>query len=51
MSSNAEAAPGPDGLLRQLKLLQNTARKINSMLDLDQLLDAIVGDVAQAFGQ
>jgi sigma-B regulation protein RsbU (phosphoserine phosphatase) len=36
--------------VRQVTLLQDAAHKINSMLDLDELLDAIVGDVAQTFG-
>lgn len=38
------------GRLRQMMLLQDAAHKINSILDLDTLLDAIVGDVAQMFG-
>ena len=38
------------GRLRQMMLLQDAAHKINSILDLDTLLDAIVGDVAQTFG-
>lgn len=36
--------------LRQLTLLQEAVRKINSTLDLDQLLNEIVVDLAQAFG-
>lgn len=36
--------------VRQLLLLQETAKKINSILDLEQLLDEIVGGVAEAFG-
>lgn len=36
--------------LRQLTLLQEAVRKINSTLDLDQLLSEIVVDLAQAFG-
>jgi sigma-B regulation protein RsbU (phosphoserine phosphatase) len=36
--------------LQQMMLLQHAAHKINSILDLDTLLDAIVGDVAQTFG-
>ena len=36
--------------LRQMMLLQEAAHKINSILDLDTLLNAIVGDVAQTFG-
>jgi phosphoserine phosphatase RsbU/P len=36
--------------IRQLLLLQETAKKVNSILDLQQLLDEIVGGVAEAFG-
>jgi len=36
--------------VRQLLLLQETAKKVNSILDLEQLLDKIVGGVAEAFG-
>jgi signal transduction protein with GAF and PtsI domain len=36
--------------IRQLLLLQETAKKVNSILDLEQLLDEIVGAVAEAFG-
>ena len=36
--------------LRQLTLLQDAVRKINSTLDLDQLLSEIVIDLAGAFG-
>jgi sigma-B regulation protein RsbU (phosphoserine phosphatase) len=36
--------------LRQMMLLQDAAHKINSILDLGNLLDAIVSDVAQTFG-
>jgi sigma-B regulation protein RsbU (phosphoserine phosphatase) len=36
--------------IRQLLLLQETAKKVNSILDLEQLLDEIVGGVAEAFG-
>ena len=36
--------------LRQLTLLQDAVRKINSTLDLDQLLNEIVIDLAEAFG-
>lgn len=36
--------------LRQLTLLQHAVRKINSTLDLDQLLNEIVIDLAGAFG-
>lgn len=36
--------------IRQLLLLQEAAKKINSILELEQLLDEIVGSVAEAFG-
>jgi phosphoserine phosphatase RsbU/P len=36
--------------IRELLLLQETAKKVNSILDLEQLLDEIVGRVAEAFG-
>jgi sigma-B regulation protein RsbU (phosphoserine phosphatase) len=36
--------------VRQLLLLQDVVKKINSILDLEQLLDEIVGSVAETFG-
>ena len=36
--------------MRELLLLQETAKKVNSILDLEKLLDEIVGGVAEAFG-
>ena len=36
--------------VRQLLLLQETAKKVNSILDLEELLDEIAGGVAEAFG-
>ena len=36
--------------VRQLLLLQGAAKKVNSILDLEELLDEIVGGVAEAFG-
>jgi signal transduction protein with GAF and PtsI domain len=36
--------------VRELLLLQETAKKVNSILDLEELLDEIVGGVAEAFG-
>lgn len=41
-----------DQVLRveELFLLQRVAQKINSILDLETLLDQIVGDVANTFG-
>jgi phosphoserine phosphatase RsbU/P len=51
MSSASSPDPGAsEERLRQMQLLQDAAHRINSMLDLDQLLDAIVGDVAKTFG-
>jgi sigma-B regulation protein RsbU (phosphoserine phosphatase) len=39
----------PD-LLQDLQRLQKTAQKITSILDLDQLIDNVVNDVARSFG-
>jgi sigma-B regulation protein RsbU (phosphoserine phosphatase) len=39
-----------DQRIQELFLLQRVAQKINSILDLDVLLEEIVGDVAQTFG-
>jgi phosphoserine phosphatase RsbU/P len=36
--------------VRQLLLLQEVVKKVNSILDLDQLLDEIVGSVAETLG-
>ena len=36
--------------VHQLLLLQETAKKVNSILDLEKLLDEIIGRVAEAFG-
>jgi sigma-B regulation protein RsbU (phosphoserine phosphatase) len=36
--------------VRELLLLQDTAKKVNALLDLERLLDEIVGRVAEAFG-
>lgn len=36
--------------VRQLLLLQEAVKKVNSILDLGQLLDEIVGNVAETFG-
>jgi phosphoserine phosphatase RsbU/P len=51
-SSAARSANDLDQLPRieELFLLQRVAQKINSILDLDTLLDEIVGDVANTFG-
>ena len=40
----------PDERLQQLLTLQKAANKINSILDLDQLIDKIVNDIACSFG-
>jgi phosphoserine phosphatase RsbU/P len=43
------SAVSPD-LLQELQRLQKTAQKIASILDLDQLIDNVVNDVAHSFG-
>src|ERR1700733_15758610 len=43
------SAVSPD-LLQELQRLQKTAQKITSILDLDQLIDNVVNDVAHSFG-
>ena len=50
MSTPLTADPTLERRVRQLLLLQETAKKVNSILDLEQLLDEIVGGVAEAFG-
>lgn len=40
----------PDQRIQELFLLQRVAQRINSILDLEVLLEEIVGDVAQTFG-
>jgi signal transduction protein with GAF and PtsI domain len=35
----------------ELRLLQETAKKVNALLDLEKLLDEIVGRVPKAFGR
>jgi phosphoserine phosphatase RsbU/P len=56
-----ESKIGPDGAhmpvtkdleqrVRQLLLLQDVVKKVNSILDLEQLLDEIVGSVVEVFG-
>jgi len=52
---NVEAVPGPihalpDDRLQDLLKLQKAAQKITSILDLDQLIDKIVNDIACSFG-
>src|ERR1700689_1142010 len=43
------SAVSPD-LLQELQRLQKTAQKITSILDLDQLIDNVVNEVAHSFG-
>jgi phosphoserine phosphatase RsbU/P len=50
MSTTATADHTLERRVRQLLLLQETAKKVNSILDLEELLDEIVGGVAEAFG-
>lgn len=50
MSTSATTNPTLEQRIRQLLLLQETAKKVNSILDLELLLDEIVGGVAEAFG-
>lgn len=50
MIASATTDPTLERRIRQLLLLQETAKKVNSILDLEQLLDEIVGGVAEAFG-
>jgi phosphoserine phosphatase RsbU/P len=50
MSASTTTDPTLERRIRQLLLLQETAKKVNSILDLEQLLDEIVGGVAEAFG-
>lgn len=42
--------PIPDDRLQDLLKLQKAAQKINSVLDLDELIDRIVNDIACSFG-
>lgn len=50
MSTPATIHQSLERRIQQLLLLQETAKKVNSILDLEQLLDEIVGRVAEAFG-
>jgi phosphoserine phosphatase RsbU/P len=50
MSTSPTTQQSLERRIRQLLLLQETAKKVNSILDLEQLLDEIVGGVAEAFG-
>jgi phosphoserine phosphatase RsbU/P len=47
---NVPARPLRPSQVEDLQSLQKAARKIASILDLDQLIDKIVNDVAQSFG-
>jgi phosphoserine phosphatase RsbU/P len=40
----------PSDLVEELQRVQKAAQKIASILDLDQLIDSVVNDVAQSFG-
>src|SRR5258708_4126489 len=42
--------PLPYDLIEDLQRVQKSAQKITSILDLDQLIDHVVNDVAQSFG-
>ena len=49
----ADFPPAPLGLdaqIEDLQKIQKAAQKISSILDLDQLIDSIVNDVARSFG-
>jgi phosphoserine phosphatase RsbU/P len=50
MTTQATTGQTLERRVRQLLLLQETAKKVNSILDLERLLDEIVGGVAEAFG-
>ncbi len=53
ITSNLEFAGGRSLDLQQVEdllKLQKAAQKISSILDLDQLIDKIVNDVARSFG-
>lgn len=42
--------PVPEGLVEELQRVQKTAQTITSILDLDQLIDSVVNDVANSYG-
>jgi phosphoserine phosphatase RsbU/P len=50
MSTPATIQQSLEQRIRQLLLLQEIAKKVNSILDLEQLFDEIVGGVAETFG-
>src|SRR6202161_3336440 len=50
MNTPITTDPTLERRVHQLLLLQETAKKVNSILDLEELLDEIVGGVAAAFG-
>jgi phosphoserine phosphatase RsbU/P len=43
-------SPSPEDQIQELLLLQRVAQRINSILEVDRLLEQIVDDVAQTFG-
>ena len=49
-SNDYVVRPVPTDLVEELQRVQKIAQTITSILDLDQLIDRIVGDVAQSFG-
>lgn len=50
MSLDRRGTKNLEQRVRQLLLLQEVVKKVNSILDLEQLLDEIVGSVLEAFG-
>src|SRR5271169_7107735 len=44
------ARPVPADLVEDLQRVQKAAQKITSILDLDQLIDSVVNEVAHSFG-
>jgi sigma-B regulation protein RsbU (phosphoserine phosphatase) len=44
------ARPVPADLVEELQRVQKTAQTISSILDLDELIDSVVNDVARSFG-
>lgn len=50
MGAESRSTKNLEQRVRQLLLLQEVIKKVNSTLDLDQLLDEIVGSVLEVFG-
>lgn len=48
--ATSPTAPGLESQVEDLQNVQKAAQKISSILDLDQLIDKIVNDVARSFG-